>query len=569
MKPFFLFYLLVLVLMPIVQCVELNIKDKPEIGTFTVIWKAQWREYRRLEEWRLSYLEKETVTPQKSRIQVDYKTVFENESHSILKSTISFTAIKKGTYKLTYLNHRTVHGHTQLTNKVSLDYEQWKINLDFNDLLPQTETVTPEVTKEKRFKLDIYVKARENERVILDPVTVGACGSVGCTSMPARSTFRSETTGNYYYAFYCNGTDYVYSVSSDGSVWESPEIVYVGVTTALHVEVEYFPDYNDTRVYFTWGSGHTLHALYFMRGIINATGNGITWGTMRTVKASSSILHFAYPAVGVAMNGTAYVLCCAGTSTNHRTRLFWNSNNDGSGAWTLIASFSDNPSYVAGEHHRPEIVLLENNYTYAMWNFLLIGKGKNFTKGWGGAIEQITPSMSERYYSAVSNLTHVYFAFRDSTHSPNPKAMKIRNPSGSWLSKENITTTSTVMPGITISINLTTNDIYAYYSWNVTAHGLGFNWRNNTSGLWNTPALLFSGEATSFGTTFTSTRRAQDNKIGLKWETGIIGTHYIRYYIHNITPSVPPPPSEVGYIIPIMFLSSLIISIILLTEKKR
>lgn len=363
--------------------------------------------------------------------------------------------------------------------------------------------------------------------------TVGTSTTVSATNaQQQRKTFYAN---GYYWVFYSDGTNLVYRTSTDGTSWSSATIVRA-CTDGSHFDVGYFPDYNTGFVYYAYSPGTTLAAIVFRRGTIS--GNSITWLAEQTVQSSSSVLHYANPALCIEDAGKVHIGFCRGTSTNHYWRDYSNTNNDGIGAWTSSGNLSAQSA--GADHWRGTMIALTGAEAYTTYVLTTPIYGRLYTAG-AWAAEETATAVGQVVHSTTAEGDDVHLAYYATTAFR--KAYRKRTYGVGWGAEEEIHTAASVFIGITISVDIATGDLYAF--WGMREPGPSFEYnvyysKKPSGGSWSAAAEFASNEDDLRYASINAFKRAWNNVIGVVWTKGEL-TGTVRFQILSLVPPVAPP----------------------------
>jgi hypothetical protein len=138
--------------------------------------------------------------------------------------------------------------------------------------------------------------------------------------------------GGYCFAFYCDGTDFVYKTSSNGISWSNAKTAVTDVVPQVACRFSVFFDGNHVYMAFSrgWSSGMSMQ---FKRGTIS--GETINWGTEYTVENVSLVYQ---PVVTCDSGGLPFILWFKNDWLGHDAigRFSRCSTADGSGTWTNV-----------------------------------------------------------------------------------------------------------------------------------------------------------------------------------------------------------------------------------------
>jgi len=368
------------------------------------------------------------------------------------------------------------------------------------------------------------------------PVTIGTTTNANSSGkMPQKKTYR---IGDYFFCFYTDGTNLGYRTSQDGLTWSDFTAIRA-CTNGYYVDVQYFPDYSTTYIYYVYGVDANNYPLIFRRGAVS--GNSITWENEVTIANASLILHYAFPTIAVATTGKLYVVCCRGTSTNHRLVLFSNPNNDGSGTWSLDSTFSSTVNGDPGTHTHGRVEGLTATKVEAVWQTDTAGS-QLFRRRFDGsswlAEEYVTHSQSIwRFYGVARNGDDLGVVYCLADLLPYFRLL-------SWSAFGDLEQISdTLTPdSVTISVNTSNGRYYAFWR-ERNASSNNTIYYSERQAVWGATQTLVNGERYVKDPTINPTPSVTNNKVGLQWAANELSPYNQRFHVLDLSPA--PPPSHI------------------------
>jgi len=347
-------------------------------------------------------------------------------------------------------------------------------------------------------------------------ITVCTVNTISAVDYPEqRKTFYAN---GYFWLFYSDGTNLVYRTSTDGINWSSPTTVRA-CTHGDYFDVEYFPAYSTTYVYYTYAAGGNL---IYRRGSIS--GNTITWENEVTVNSGN--VWYA-PSVGVATDGRVFVGGSLSSGGNTYFYVWTNPNNDGSGTWSyqLFTWSSGTDTW------RSDILQLTSGRAYV----LFCKSGTLYGNLWDGSGWGTNESFSvgQRDFSSCAKDDDVHVAYISSA-TANAKAYRKRTYGVGWGSEEIVKTEPSVYAGQTLSVDLDSGDLYYFWGEGTTIYYS----KKPSGGSWSSPTTFASGESYLRLLSINAFKRVWNDSIGVVWVRGELSPYDLRYQVLS---TVPPP----------------------------
>ncbi len=263
--------------------------------------------------------------------------------------------------------------------------------------------------------------------------------------------------GTYFWAFYYDGTDSVYTYSSDGHVWENP-VSRAFSTSSLDSPSVWYHDTGSTKIVYAVADGTgTDSSVVVRRGTIG--GTVITWGTEATPTVSSSNLASKIPFITRDSSGYLWIASNeAATPITYNAAVIRSTAADNVATWGALTaligtSLSVNRIY-------PTILPQSGGNMYAFWYANGLIAGKPYTGSWGSqeGIASTTSGVATKIPSGVVDASdNVNLVFSDSTG-----AIVYRQRTTSWGTNATLDSGSgSTSPTITLESG--TGDLYVYY----------------------------------------------------------------------------------------------------------
>ena len=377
----------------------------------------------------------------------------------------------------------------------------------------------------------ISVKADSNTASIVGTSTTNGAVS----NLLHRKTFYAN---GYFWVFYSDGTNMVYSISIDGKNWAVP-VAIRGATSGDQFSIWF----NGTYLYYAYASKSQI---YYRCGIPNSNGT-ITW--LVAEQAISTTYNKAYyPCIATDSNGYVWIGYTDCTSTNNFYYPFVirSGNNDGTWGTTQSGFPYQFSNVVSGWGVLPVpltsgkmLVIYTRNGDVmhaCLWN----------GSAWDTGTATTTIVQWDRDYSAVAQGDDVHLVFlKSGTYDIiYTKYIYALNSFGSEiiLQTSAMSTSSPV-----ISIDMATNDLYVFAATKTTGTPLGWTANHiyyikytNLSGIWGswvdwidetTEGLLDANK-------LTCSYNANNDKISLIYMTKTASPYNIKFAL--LTLNVPP-----------------------------
>jgi len=217
---------------------------------------------------------------------------------------------------------------------------------------------------------------------------------------------RTFYVNSLFWVFYCNGTNYVWRTSADGTTWSAASTMVAGVTDGRNIAMTY------DGTYFHYSRAPNNDKLYYRRGTLDAGGN-ITWSQAEQ-QVKSSGCSSGSQSTGIAVNTNGYVFIVYSGASYHPQVVKGNTTD---GTWVT----DTDDEMKAAENADNQIVALTNGKVYVLYSAGSSTKvyGRLWDAGWAAGQTCTTYNVGDtRTWSAVAYgdiITLVYN--RDSTTS--------------------------------------------------------------------------------------------------------------------------------------------------------
>jgi len=266
--------------------------------------------------------------------------------------------------------------------------------------------------------------------------------------------------GTYFWAFYFDGSNAVYTYSGDAVTWENA-VSQAFTTSAVDNPSVWYHDTGSTKIVYAVGDTSTNDAtINVRRGTIS--GTTITWGTEGSVTLSTFSVPSKVAFVTRDTSGYVWVVSNARASgTTYQVVAARSTSTDDVSTWNagtnlLTSAITVNQIY-------PTIVPLTSGDMYALWYADGAIDGKKYTasgSSWGSLenIATTTTGVSTKIPSAVSDGSgNIDLAYVNSTG-----AVLHKQRTSSWGSATTVdSATGNTSP--TITRDTATGDLYVFY----------------------------------------------------------------------------------------------------------
>jgi len=366
------------------------------------------------------------------------------------------------------------------------------------------------------------------------PVTVGLTTRIDATyQQEQRKTFYAQ---GLYWVFYSDGTNLVYRTSVNSVVWSAATIVRACIR-GYAFDVDYSPEYDLLRVYYVYAYNGDL---LFCRGTI--VGNTITWGTEETVHTG---LLWNNPSLGVCTDGRLLVVSTFLSGGISYCYGWTTTDNDGSSGW----GFTNFRSQASIYPWLSCVVTLLSGRGYAMYCLSTPIYGRLFSAGTWHGEDNIT-AVGHANFSATSEGDDVHLAYYATTAFT--KAYRLRDyDGGGWQAEETIRTMASVFAGITICVDLSTGDLYAFWGEREGAPNFFFNVlysKKPNAGVWGAALNLAVNEPNLAYLSINAFKRVWNDTIGVVWIRNDLSPYDVRYT--TLSTVEAPPVARAGLNIP-------------------
>jgi len=265
-----------------------------------------------------------------------------------------------------------------------------------------------------------------------------------------------DGAGNFW-AFYFDGSNTVYTWSTDTATWENSVSRAFGTTGVDNPSV-WFHDTGSSKIVYavgdTTGNDQTVNV---RRGTIS--GTTITWGTGANVTVGSS--NYAGKIAFVARDTSGYIWIVSSKKSSvstYNVGVVRSTSTDDVSAWGSVTDLLS--AAISGSNVYPLIVPLSGGNMYALWYADGAIDGKRYTGTWGSLenIATTTAGVSTKIPSAVvDGSDNIDLAYIDSSG-----AVQHKQRTSSWGSATAVDSASgNTSP--TITRDAGTGDLYVFY----------------------------------------------------------------------------------------------------------
>ena len=372
------------------------------------------------------------------------------------------------------------------------------------------------------------ITANVSEIFLIDPSTVGTTSmATAISDVCQRKAFYAN---GRYWVFFSDGTNMVYSTSTDGTTWTTGSQSPI---RACSNGSQFSVFFDGTYVHYAWADD-SANPMVYRRGTPNSDGS-ITWSTTseQTAYLSDSTHHPAYPFVSVDSDGYPWI----GFSLywyGHRSYVTKSSMNNGT--WSTPSGFPYELTNTISGYNRVTIVPLTNSKVYALYTGTgAYVYGKLWTGSWGSQEQASTGTIqSGSSYSAVASNDDVHLVYLTSS---NIKYRKRVYGTG-WQSEVTVQGSVTTTSAPTLSINTLTGNLYCFWAGSPTSNHIYY--KSCVGGTWDTNPTDWINEATDSLTAnnrLTCFYSSYGGKIALVYMTKTSSPYNVRFNCLNVLTS--------------------------------
>jgi hypothetical protein len=362
----------------------------------------------------------------------------------------------------------------------------------------------------------------------IDPYVVGTSTTSAATWYPFQR--KGFYANGRYWVFYSDGTNMVYSTSTDGITWTSATTIRA-CTSGAYFSIQF----NGTYLHYAYASSSSI---YYRRGIPNSDGT-ISWSTTTEQVVSTTYNRANYPMISTDSNGYVWIGYIDYDPNTLSTYPYVIKSGNNDGTWgTTPTGF---PYLLSGTSYntwRVSVIPLTSGKMLVIYTYN------------GGAVYAIRWTGSD-WGTEVSTTVAIYYGYEHSAvaQGDDVHLVFLKNTGYDILytkyiySSNSFSTATTLQAGATstsapvISIDTATNDLYVFWAGYPTANHIYYRKYTASTGQWETVVDWINLE--SYGLTgndrLTCFYQAYNNKIGLIYMTRT--TYEIRFdYLPLNTP---------------------------------
>lgn len=259
--------------------------------------------------------------------------------------------------------------------------------------------------------------------------------------------------GTYFWVFYDDGVDTMYTYSADGTTWENA--VNQGLTQDQ--ASVWFHNGGTKTVYVVGDGAGTSATVAVRRGTLS--GGTITWGAQATATVSAVAISTTLAFISRDTSGYLWIVSTSSpTSGNHNVGVVRSTNPDDVTAWGAITTLM--AADIASDEIRPLILPQSGGAMYALWYADGAIDGRRFTGTWGSVegIGTTTAGSQFRGPSAVVDAAdNVNVVYSDSSGN-----VIYRQRTGSWQAPTTLDSGGGNQE-TTLTLDTSTGDLYAFW----------------------------------------------------------------------------------------------------------
>jgi len=344
-----------------------------------------------------------------------------------------------------------------------------------------------------------------------------------------------------FWVFYSDGTNMVYSTSTDGSTWT------VGGSSPIRACTGGY-------MFSVWFDGTYLHyayvyasSIYYRRGTPNSDGS-ITWSTSTEQTVSTNYNTAYFPMVSVDSNGYVWIGYMEYDGTYYYPYVIKSGNNDGT--WgTTPSGFPYQLSTTTNVYWKDSIVPLTAGKMLAIYAYsggTVKAKSWNGT-AWGTEVATTSAICNGYCHSAVAQGDDVHLTFLKSTYDI--LYVKYTYASNSFGTETTLQATATSNSAPVLSIDTATNDLYVFYATKTTGSPAGSTANHvyymkytAASSTWGSAVdwLNETAEVLTQAYLLTCFYQSYGSKIGLEYMTGTASPYNVKFAFLSLVVAAPP-----------------------------
>jgi hypothetical protein len=350
---------------------------------------------------------------------------------------------------------------------------------------------------------------------ILDPSTVNTTSQADATENPhERKCFY---IAGRFWVFYSDGTNVVYSTSTDGVSWT------VGASSPIRNSSDGYDStwfYDGTYLHYAVARGGAN--LFYRRGYPNSNGS-ISWSAAEQTAKSGGT---SVDALGLCVDSNGYPwISYVDTAATTYPWVTKSSKNDGT--WTTDTGFPYQLSATSNIYWLTILVALLSDKVFVIYtNGSTLTKGQLYSAGWG-AEETLTPDTlwGQRTISAtaIGNDIHVVY------YNTDGKIQYVKRTYGvGWSSPHTVESTSSGGQMPVISYNTANNSLYVFWLGYPTANHVYY--KKCVSGVWDASETDWLTETSVTGLDRINCMLcSMGGYIGVCWMTGTSNPYNVRF----------------------------------------
>ena len=336
-------------------------------------------------------------------------------------------------------------------------------------------------------------------------------------------------TGRFW-VFYSDGTNMVYSTSTDGLNWAGPTII-----RACSRGLLFGIWFDETYLHYAYSRGDVTNTpLYYRRGTPNADGS-ITWSAIeQTAIAGALGIAYFYPVVTVDSNGYAWIAYTRWSATGLHPFVITSDNNDGT--WSG-AEAPYQLSTVSATLRFSSVIPLTGGEMLAIYagRDLLVNARLWNGAIWGNEVSTNSKVWYARRHSAVAEVNDVHLVF--TSISNRLTYVKYHHSSNSFMDEKVLIEPDTSAPPvICIAEN---NNLYVFWGSGPEANTLYYLIYTAENDTWG-PAVKWKSEERLYANALTCFYKQYSGYIGVLYTAKPTGPYEVKF--NYIAP--PPPPGS-------------------------
>jgi hypothetical protein len=360
----------------------------------------------------------------------------------------------------------------------------------------------------------------------VDPSVVGTSTTNLATLYPFQR--KSFYANGRFWVFYSDGTNMVYSTSTDGSTWSSATTVRAATSGG-----QFSVWFDGTYLHYAYAAASRI---YYRRGTPNSDGT-ITWSADEQT-VSTAYNKADYPMVSVDSNGYAWIGYADKSGITYFPYVIKSGNNDGT--WgTTPSGFPYLLGSTDSSYWKVSVIPLTSGKMLAIYayNGVTVYAKRWDGSTWGTEVTTTSAISDGSYHSAVAQGDNVHLTFlKYSTYDI--IYVKYTYASNSFGTETTLVAGATSTSAPVISIDPSTNDLYVFAA--TTTTGTPSGWTANhiyykkytaSTGQWGswTDWIDESTEVLTGSNRLACFYQAYGNYIGLLYETKTASPYNVKF----------------------------------------